>query len=130
MSLSRQKEPDPSEERTMDNTESVSIADINDAGTPTDVEEMDEEARLNLFATAKDQDELERDIGRQADILLTEQADERDNKRLDKTVERISKLRTQLDKLAQRQDRQVANERAKIVEDIRSLENDLVQIKA
>lgn len=50
-------------------------------------EEAPEEVEENLdfLATARDQDDLERDIGRQADALLTEQADERDKKRLEKT---------------------------------------------
>src|SRR6266567_1999112 len=49
-------------------------------------EDADEESRLKSLATAiRDQDDLERDIGRQADQMMTEQADERDNKRLEKT---------------------------------------------
>ena len=59
---------------------------------PDETEVLDDEARLNLLATAKDQDELERDIGRQADQLLTEQADERDQKRLDKAQQNRQKL--------------------------------------
>ena len=49
--------------------------------------EPDEEAaQLAELATGvRDQDDLERDIGRQADQLLSKQADERDQKRLDKT---------------------------------------------
>ena len=46
----------------------------------------DEESRLRALATdVRNQDDLERDIGRQADQLLTEQANERDQKRLEKT---------------------------------------------
>jgi len=46
----------------------------------------DEEAQLAaLAAGVRDQDDLERDIGRQADQMLLEQADGRDQKRLDKT---------------------------------------------
>lgn len=46
----------------------------------------DEASRLKeLQADIRDQDTLERDITRQADRLLMEQADERDNKRLEKT---------------------------------------------
>jgi DNA excision repair protein ERCC-6 len=48
--------------------------------------EKDEAAVLaELAAGTRDQDDLERDIGRQADQLLLEQADERDKKRLEKT---------------------------------------------
>lgn len=59
---------------------------------PDETEVLDDEAPLSLLATAKDQDELERDIGRQADQLLNEQADERDQKRLDKTQQNRQKL--------------------------------------
>nr|POE94270.1 dna repair protein rhp26 [Quercus suber]POF04899.1 dna repair protein rhp26 [Quercus suber] len=46
----------------------------------------DEATQLAALATGvRDQDDLERDIGRQADQLLQEQADERDKKRLEKT---------------------------------------------
>lgn len=45
----------------------------------------DEAARLKDLATGvRDQDDLERDIHRQADELLTAQANERDQKRLEK----------------------------------------------
>lgn len=46
----------------------------------------DEASRLEeLQADVRNQDDLERDITRQADRLLVEQADERDNKRLERT---------------------------------------------
>ena len=48
--------------------------------------EQDQAAVLaSLQAGTRDQDDLERDIGAQADALLLEQADERDKKRLEKT---------------------------------------------
>ncbi|KAI6804675.1 hypothetical protein KC332_g5113, partial [Hortaea werneckii] len=48
--------------------------------------EQDQVAVLaSLQAGTRDQDDLERDIGAQADALLLEQADERDKKRLEKT---------------------------------------------
>ncbi|OCL12765.1 hypothetical protein AOQ84DRAFT_284541 [Glonium stellatum] len=66
-------------------------------------EDADEETRLKYLATAiRDQDDLERDIGRQADQLITEQADERDNKRLEKTEAEKQRFITQLRKLEQR----------------------------
>lgn len=47
---------------------------------------MDEASRLEeLQADVRNQDDLERDITRQADRLLVEQADERDNRRLERT---------------------------------------------
>ncbi|KAL6718389.1 DNA repair protein rhp26 [Lecanora helva] len=63
----------------------------------------DEAARLKDLATeVRDQDDLERDIGRQADQLLTEQADERDQKRLEKTRDDREKLQNQVRKIQER----------------------------
>lgn len=51
-------------------------------------EDEDDAVRLaKLTANVRDQDDLERDIGRQADQMLVDQADERDNKRLEKTLQ-------------------------------------------
>ncbi|KAL8720640.1 MAG: hypothetical protein Q9225_002540 [Loekoesia sp. 1 TL-2023] len=51
-----------------------------------EVQGKDEATRLRaLAADVRDQDDLERDVGRQADQMLVEQANERDQKRLDKT---------------------------------------------
>lgn len=50
------------------------------------VEGHDEATRLKqLAATVRDQDDLEKDVGRQADQMLLEQADERDLKRIERT---------------------------------------------
>lgn len=66
----------------------------------------DEAARLKDLATeVRDQDDLERDIGRQADQLLTEQADERDKKRLERTRGDWDNLRSQIQKLRDRLER-------------------------
>ncbi|KAK4493837.1 hypothetical protein PRZ48_015022 [Zasmidium cellare] len=55
--------------------------------------EGDEAAQLAaLGAGVRDQDDLERDIGQQADQLLAEQADERDKKRLDKATKEKDQL--------------------------------------
>ena len=54
------------------------------------------ETGLDFLATARDQNELERDLGRQADVLLIDQADERDKKRLEKTEQQITRHRNQL----------------------------------
>ena len=57
-----------------------------DAFMPTNGVGEDEASRLKDLATdVRDQDDLERDINRQADQLLNAQAIERDQKRLDKT---------------------------------------------
>ncbi|KAI4175028.1 MAG: hypothetical protein LQ346_008149 [Caloplaca aetnensis] len=72
----------------------------------THVEGEDEATRLRaLAADVRDQDDLERDVGRQADQLLTEQANERDQKRLDKTKADKDKLDSQIRRLKQRLDR-------------------------
>ena len=64
----------------------------------------DEAARLEGLATeVRDQDDLERDIGRQADQLLTEQADERDQRRLEKTQLDRERLQNQRRRLQERQ---------------------------
>ncbi|KAF2167207.1 hypothetical protein M409DRAFT_66234 [Zasmidium cellare ATCC 36951] len=57
--------------------------------------EGDEAAQLAaLGAGVRDQDDLERDIGQQADQLLAEQADERDQKRLDKATKEKDQLQS------------------------------------
>jgi DNA excision repair protein ERCC-6 len=110
-----------------------------DAGdNDSQAEELDEEARLNLFATAKDQDELERAIGRQADQLLNEQADERDNKRLEKTELNRQRLLGQLRKVEERLAQPggsatknlLRSEKTNYEAQIKSLDVDLTQIKA
>lgn len=63
----------------------------------------DEAAQLAELATGvRDQDDLERDIGRQADQLLLKQADERDQKRLDKTQKDRDRLDAQVRRLEQK----------------------------
>ncbi|MBE7179663.1 MAG: DEAD/DEAH box helicase family protein, partial [Terriglobus roseus] len=95
------------------------------------------EEQLSFLATARDQDDLERDIGRQADQLLTEQADERDKKRLEKTE--TSKQRF-LARLAQLQRRltqpgsslvknPIRDEIRQVEEDIKGLDEELGQIQ-
>ncbi|KAK4995235.1 DNA repair protein rhp26, partial [Elasticomyces elasticus] len=66
----------------------------------TFAEDADEATRLAaLAAGVRDQDDLERDIGRQADALLLEQANERDKKRLEKTLTDKDRLSGQIRKL-------------------------------
>lgn len=66
----------------------------------------DEASRLKDLATeVRDQDDLERDIGRQADQLLIQQADERDTKRLEKTQADKGKLENQVLRLRERRGR-------------------------
>ncbi|KAK1067485.1 DNA repair protein rhp26 [Friedmanniomyces endolithicus] len=66
-------------------------------------EEKDEATVLaELAAGTRDQEDLERDIGRQADQLLVEQADERDKKRLEKTQKSRELLQVQVRSLESR----------------------------
>ena len=99
----------------------------------------DEASRLKDLATeVRDQDDLERDIGRQADQLLTEQADERDNKRLEKTRGDKEKLENQVRRLRERRDRPTGSATATRLDaeishleaSIRALASDLEQIQA
>ena len=99
----------------------------------------DEASRLKDLATeVRDQDDLERDIGRQADQLLTEQADERDQKRLEKTWEDREKLENQVGKLRERRGRPTGSatatrliaEISHLEAGIRALTSDLEQIQA
>jgi len=90
-----------------------------------------------LGADTRDQDDLERDIGRQADAMLTEQADERDNKRLEKTTTDKARLEGQVKRL-ERKLQEFGNKttkdrfRAEIAHyqvQIRDLDTDLEQIQ-
>ncbi|KAI9871491.1 MAG: hypothetical protein M1830_002858, partial [Pleopsidium flavum] len=80
------------------------IAVVEDTGIQPLLQQGEDEAsRLRDLATdIRDQDDLERDIGRQADKVLMEQADERDQKRMEKTTGDRDKLLAQLRKLQQR----------------------------
>ena len=113
--------------------------DVDVPALPTEnTKGMDEEAVLNLFATAKDQDELERDIGRQADQLLNEQADEREKKRIEKTLASQDRIKGQLRKIDQRLAGPggsatkilLRDEKANLEAQLRSLGTDLEQIHA
>ncbi len=72
-----------------------------------------------LQAELRDQDDLERDIGRQADMLLFEQANERDQQRLEKTSASKQKLEQQIRKLQERVTQPIGTtQRAKLKNDI------------
>ena len=97
----------------------------------------DEASRLkNLATEVRDQDDLERDINRQADQLLTEQADERDQKRSEKTQAEKQGLCNQINRLRNRRSRptgsatavRLDNEIDHLEARVRLLDTDLVQI--
>jgi DNA excision repair protein ERCC-6 len=65
--------------------------------------DADEETRLKFLTTGtRAQDDLERDIGRQADQLLTEQADARDKKRMEKVEGEVKRAEAAIQKLKNR----------------------------
>ncbi|BDD56279.1 hypothetical protein MPDQ_002057 [Monascus purpureus] len=105
---------------------------------PTVLTDTDEASRLReLQADVRDQGDLERDISRQADRLLMEQADERDNRRLERTRHEKEKLEKQILKLHQRAAQPVGtsarvriqNEIENLESRISSLEKDLEEIQ-
>ncbi|PGH16675.1 hypothetical protein AJ79_01547 [Helicocarpus griseus UAMH5409] len=84
-----------------------------------------ESSRLKeLQADVRDQDDLERDITRQADKLLMGQADERDHKRLERTTVEKSKLESQILRLHQRLSQPIGTAaRVRINSEIQNLES-------
>ncbi|RAH50952.1 DNA-dependent ATPase RAD26 [Aspergillus brunneoviolaceus CBS 621.78] len=99
---------------------------------------INEASRLKeLQADVRDQDDLERDIARQADKLLLEQADERDNKRLERTTREKQKVESQILKLHQRLSQPIGTAgRVRAQNELQTLEsrntalaNDLVDIQ-
>ncbi|KAH7380698.1 SNF2 family N-terminal domain-containing protein [Pyrenochaeta sp. MPI-SDFR-AT-0127] len=65
--------------------------------------DADEETRLKFLTTGtRAQDDLERDIGRQADQLLAEQADGRDKKRIEKAEAEAKRAEAAIQKLRNR----------------------------
>ncbi|KAL5120641.1 DNA repair protein rhp26 [Pleosporales sp. CAS-2024a] len=65
--------------------------------------DADEETRLKFLTTGtRAQDDLERDIGRQADQLLTEQADARDKKRMEKAEAEAKRAEAAIQKIKNR----------------------------
>ena len=65
--------------------------------------DADEETRLQFLTTGtRAQDDLERDIGRQADQMLTEQADARDRKRIEKAEAEAKRAEAAIQKLRNR----------------------------
>jgi DNA excision repair protein ERCC-6 len=73
----------------------------------------------DLQTEVRDQNDLERDIGRQADMLLLEQVNERDQRRLEKTKASKEKLEVQIRKLRERVPQNIGTtQRAKLKHDI------------
>ena len=87
----------------------------------------DESSRLQaLQAQVRDQDDLERDINQQASKLLTEQANERDLQRFEKTTAQRDKLAAQIRNLKNRVAQPIGvTQRAKLKGDIERFEKQL-----
>jgi len=116
--------------------------DVGDANKQTQIEPpglaRDESDVLqSLNAQVQDQDDLERNIGREADRLLSEQANQREQQRLDKVQEQkkklLAKVRMNNDQIQQpigttrRAKLKVENDR--LDGDIQELDNDLAEIE-
>ena len=82
--------------------------------------DIDKSSRLRaLNAEVRDQDDLERDIGREADRLLIEQANERDKARLEKSRATKAKLEGQIKALRERSAQPIGlTQRAKCKADV------------
>ncbi|GKZ83939.1 hypothetical protein AnigIFM56816_009255 [Aspergillus niger] len=117
--MKKEEEPEQQAKSTLDPAESE--ASLNQGHSAN----ADEASRLReLQADVRDQDDLERDISRQADRLLMEQADERDSKRLEKTTLEKQKLESQILKLHQRLSQPVGTSaRVRISNEIEKLES-------
>ena len=76
----------PEESRPSTGSDMSKPGEHDPAGLEEFSDNEDEAARLaHLATTVRDQEDLEKDIGRQADQMLVEQADERDQNRVEKT---------------------------------------------
>lgn len=128
--------PSPSDNNPT-NEASAQGQEVNEP-TPSYDEDADEATRLaSLAAGVRDQDDLERDIGRQADALLFEQANERDQKRLEKTQTDKSRLDGQIHRLEKKLQgfgnsatkNKIRAEIAHYEAQVKDLEKDLEQIQ-
>ena len=99
---------------------------------------IDEEARLaNLNAQVRDQDDLERSIGKEADQLLFEQAHQRDQQRLDKSQTRkekllrhLQQLRTQIGQpIGVTQRNKLRRDVERMQSEVQDIENDITEIQ-
>ncbi|KAN0086919.1 SNF2 family N-terminal domain containing protein [Elaphomyces granulatus] len=95
--------------------------------------QQDEASRLlrELQTDIRDQDDLERDIERQADRLLMEQADERDQRRWERTANEKRKLEAQILKMHQRLSQPVGTAaRVRIEADLEKAQSRLSELEA
>ncbi|KAL9105576.1 MAG: hypothetical protein Q9227_009277 [Pyrenula ochraceoflavens] len=89
-------------------------------------EGKESETLRNLQAEVRDQDDLERDIGRQAEKLLLEHANDRDAQRLEKALNVQEKLEGQIRKLKERISQPIGvTLRSKLKNDVARLEDQI-----
>ncbi|EXJ92845.1 DNA excision repair protein ERCC-6 [Capronia epimyces CBS 606.96] len=109
---------------------------VDNGGTPKN--ESAETLRLrNLDAEVQDQDDVERNLGRKADRMLFEQANDRDQTRLDKTLAQKEKLQNQIRKAREEMGRPVGTTRRarlrveidRMQGQIQDLQNDIAEIE-
>lgn len=130
---------EPTKPNDSNNSEEMADNTLRDPVAKHMDDEPAAEEQLRLLATSfRDQDDLERDIGRQADQMLLEQADERDGKRKEKTEREKSRWESEIRKLRQKLSQPAnSNIKNKIRNDIASAEvrvdslnEELAQIQA
>ncbi|KAJ4391716.1 DNA repair protein rhp26 [Gnomoniopsis smithogilvyi] len=121
---------------TDDGLAAMPSPDTNKPSTPADLDNLDEEATLqHLSATARDQDDLERDISHQANLALIEAEDHKDKNRIAKAeaakAKFIGQKKVQEQKLRrsygnQKQRDTIKAELARIDAEIKLLDKDIV----
>lgn len=114
----------------LDGTVASSNSTYAASATSHAIDGVDESERLrSLQAEVRDQDDLERDIGRQADRLLLEQANERDQQRLQKTLGQKGKLEAQIRSLQERIHQPIGTTlRSKLRNDVERLQSQVVAL--
>ncbi|KAL9625720.1 MAG: hypothetical protein Q9160_000040 [Pyrenula sp. 1 TL-2023] len=117
--------PEEVENRLPSNTTSLHSPTMTQTMTGT----SESERLKSLQAEVRDQDDLERDIGRQADRLLLEQANERDQHRLEKTLSQKEKLESQVRTLQERIHQPIGiTLRSKLKNDVERLQNQITAL--
>ncbi|CAN8097302.1 unnamed protein product [Discula destructiva] len=89
-----------------------SPSEFNRPSPPAEFDELDEETTLqHLSATARDQDDLERDISHQANLAIIEAEDHKDKKRIQKAESTKNKYIAQKDTQEQKYRRAYGNQK-------------------
>ncbi|RVX74514.1 hypothetical protein B0A52_01640 [Exophiala mesophila] len=95
-------------------------------GSPPAAATLEADRLKNLNALVRDQDDLERNIGLEADKMLTEQANQRDQQRLDKSKAQKQKLENQIRKTRETISQPIGTtQRAKLHVEINRMESQI-----